>query len=117
MGFLWYITPKSPAMKNVIFRRSRLSSQVWLDGKSNFGKEDIAVVIGDRRPDTELDPMANATGPVREFSIEATAEVVKDQLKRGKAGRWEVICDEDAQLGGFDVAPTPLQYIALGVLF
>ena len=88
-----------------------------ITGYRRCDKEDIAVAIGEAKPNAELDPMAKATGPVREFSIEASAEVVQDQLKRGKAGRWEVICDEDAELGGFDVAPTPLQYFALGVLF
>jgi hypothetical protein len=61
--------------------------------------------------------MASVTGPVRLSSIEATAEVVQDQLKRGKAGRWEIVCDEGAGLGGLDVAPTPLQYFGLAVLF
>ncbi len=75
------------------------------------------MVIRDPRDNVEYDPMAGRRGPTRLSSIEATAEVVQDQLKRGKAGRWEVICDEGASLGGLDVAPTPLEYFALAVLF
>ena len=50
-------------------------------------------------------------------SVEATAEVVQDQLKRGNCGRWEIICDEPDSLGGLDVAPAPLHYFAMAVLF
>ena len=75
------------------------------------------MVIRDPKPNVEYDPMANTTGPVRESSVEASAEVVDDQVKRGKAGRWEVICDEPADLGGLDLAPAPLQYFALALLF
>ena len=75
------------------------------------------MVIRDPKPDVEYDPMANAGGPVRESFAEASAEVVEDQLKRGKAGRWEVICDEPADLGGLDIAPAPLEYFALALLF
>ena len=75
------------------------------------------MVIRDPKTEVQYDPMARVTGPVRLSSIEATAEVVQDQLKRGKAGRWEIICDEGASLGGLDVAPTPLQYFALAVLY
>jgi hypothetical protein len=75
------------------------------------------MVIRDPKPNIEYDPMAQVEGPVRHSSIEATAEVVQDQLKRGHAGRWELICDEGERIGGLDVGPTPLQYFALGVLF
>ena len=65
------------------------------------------MVIRDPKQEVEYDPMAGQQGPVRLSSIEATAEVVQDQLKRGKSGRWEIICDEGSSLGGMDVAPTP----------
>ena len=45
------------------------------------------MVIRDPKPNVEYDPMAKSTGPVRESFAEASAEVVEDQLKRGKAGR------------------------------
>lgn len=75
------------------------------------------MVIRDPKPGVQYDPMARVTGPVRLSSVEATAEVVQDQLKRGRAGRWEIVCDEPSGLGGLDVAPTPLQYFGMAVLF
>ena len=75
------------------------------------------MVIRDPNPDLQYDPMAKAVGRLRAFSREATAEVVLDQLKRGKAGRWEVICDEPTSLGGLDTAPAPLDYLGLAILF
>ena len=58
------------------------------------------MVIRDPKQGVEYDPMATQQGRVRVSSIEATAEVVQDQLKRGKSGRWEIICDEGPQPGG-----------------
>jgi hypothetical protein len=75
------------------------------------------MVIRNPKPGIEYDPMKNVTGPVRLASVEATAEVVLDQVKRGKAGRWEVICDEGERIGSYDLGPTPLQYFGWGVLF
>ncbi len=75
------------------------------------------MVIRDPKPDVQYDLMATVSGPVRRWYNEASAEVVQDQLKRGRAGRWEIFCDEPPSLGGLDVAPTPLQYFALSVLF
>ena len=75
------------------------------------------MVIRDPKPGVQYDPMARATRPVREWSLEASAEVVQDQLKRGKSSRWEIICDEPAGLGGLDVAPAPLEYFAIALLF
>jgi hypothetical protein len=80
-------------------------------------RKESAVVIRDPKPHVEYDPMKNVTGPVRTAAIECTAEVVHDQLKRGKSGRWEIICDEPPRIGGFDVAPTPLQYFGWAILF
>lgn len=75
------------------------------------------MVIRDPKLGVQYDPMARVTGSVRLSSVEATAEVVQDQLKRGRAGRWEIVCDEPSGLGGLDVAPTPLQYFGMAVLF
>ena len=75
------------------------------------------MVIRDPKPGVQYDPMARVTGSVRLSSVEATTEVVQDQLKRGRAGRWEIVCDEPTGLGGLDVAPTPLQYFGMAVLF
>ena len=75
------------------------------------------MVIRDPQPDVEFDPMAAVTGPVRESVAEASVEAVQGMLKRGSAGRWEVLCDEPPGLGGLDLAPAPLQYFALALLF
>ena len=75
------------------------------------------MAIGGPKPNTQLDPMGQTQGPVFRFTVESTAEVVHDQLKRGNSGRWEVICDEPQWLGGLDAAPTPLSYFSLALLF
>ena len=75
------------------------------------------MVIRDPKPHVQYDPMATVKGPVRSAFVEADAEIVEDQLKRGKGSHFEVLCDEPAGLGGLDVAPTPLHYFALGILF
>ena len=75
------------------------------------------MVIRDPKEHVEYDPMVGVRGPVRLASVEATAEVVQDQLKRGNCGKWEIICDEPPSLGGLDVAPAPLHYFAMAVLF
>ena len=75
------------------------------------------MVIRDPKPQVEYDPMATTKGPVRVASVEADAEIIEDQLKRGESGRREILCDEPANLGGLDLAPAPLHYFALGILF
>ena len=75
------------------------------------------MVIRDPKPHVQYDPFVGVTGPVRLSLVQASAEVVQDQLKRGKSGRWEIICDEPPGLGGLDVAPSPLHYFALAILF
>ena len=62
------------------------------------------MAINHPKPHVEYDPMATTHGPVRLTSIEADATIIDDQLKRGKCGRWEILCDEPETLGGLDVA-------------
>ena len=45
------------------------------------------MVIRDPKPQVEYDPMATTKGPVRVASVEANAEIIEDQLKRGESGR------------------------------
>jgi hypothetical protein len=52
------------------------------------------MVINNPKDHVEYDPMANVQGPVRWNSVEATAEIILDQVKKGRAKQWEVICDE-----------------------
>ena len=50
---------------------------------------------------------------------EAYTEVVAGemQLKRGTVGKFEVICDEPARIGGTDKHPSPMGYLALAIGF
>ena len=52
-----------------------------------------------------------------DIPIEATAEIVHDDLKRGNVGRWEILSDHPVEHGGMDVAPSPLHYFATSILF
>lgn len=78
------------------------------------------MTIGAGKPGVRYDPLdSSSKGRLarREYRVEATAEVVTDTIKRGKSGHWELICDEGKLLGGLDIAPAPMQYFALAVLF
>ena len=78
------------------------------------------MVIGDPNPEVRYDPLETSRGgrlTVRQYKVDATAEIVKDTIKRGKTGRWEIVCDETPILGGLAVAPAPMQYFAMAVLF
>ena len=50
---------------------------------------------------------------------EVLTEVVEGavQLKRGKAGEFEVFCDESERIGGTSKYPTPMSYMAMGTGF
>ncbi len=78
------------------------------------------MVIGEPDPNVQYDPLRTPSGnriAVRQYTIEASGEVVRDTIKRAKTGRWELVCDEGPRLGGLDIAPAPLQYFAASVLF
>ncbi len=38
-------------------------------------------------------------------------------LKRGKAGKFEVLSDEPARIGGTDTYPSPMTYLAMSIGF
>ena len=50
---------------------------------------------------------------------EVFTEVVlgKGQLKRGTFRHFEVFCDEAQRIGGDDLYPSPMTYMAMGVGF
>jgi len=75
------------------------------------------MAIGGPKPNTRLDPTGQDQGPVFRFSVESDAEIIQDQLKRGRSRRFEILCDEPQWLGGLDAAPTPLAYFSLALLF
>jgi uncharacterized OsmC-like protein len=39
------------------------------------------------------------------------------QLKIGRAGKFEVWCDEPARIGGTDTYPSPMAYLAMSIGF
>lgn len=68
--------------------------------------------IGERVIDKpELPPQGLAT----DSTVYTEVVVGEGQLKRGKAGKFEVFCDEGARIGGTDRYPTPMSYMAMGV--
>jgi len=77
------------------------------------------MTIGEPKPGVRYDPLDSSQGrlTVRRYWVDATAEVVQDTIKRGKSGHWELICDEGKSMGGLDVGPAPMQYLALSILF
>lgn len=78
------------------------------------------VISGESNPNVRYDPLDSASKgrlAVRRYKVDATAEVVHDTIKRGKSGHWELLCDEGKLLGGMDLAPAPMQYFALAILF
>lgn len=38
-------------------------------------------------------------------------------LKRGRAGKFEVLSDEPARIGGTDTQPSPMTYLAMSIGF
>ena len=50
-----------------------------------------------------------------EFDVAATRE--RRQRKKATFGKFEILCDETAQIGGDDSAPPPLAYFASSIAF
>jgi hypothetical protein len=79
-----------------------------------LGNEDLSEKIGERVIDKpELPPQGITTE--NDVLTEVIAGEV--QLKRGTAGKFEVLCDEPARIGGTDKYPTPMSYLALAIGF
>lgn len=49
------------------------------------------------------------------FDVHATRG--EAQSKRARFGRFEILCDESAMIGGSDSAPPPLAFFAASVAF
>jgi len=79
-----------------------------------LGNEDLSDKPGERVIDK---PELPAPGITNEN--EALTEVVEGelQLKRGTAGKFEVLCDEPARIGGTDRYPSPMSYLAMAIGF
>jgi hypothetical protein len=79
-----------------------------------LGNDDLSDKPGERVIDR---PELPAQGITNEN--EALTEVVEGQLqlKRGIAGKFEVLCDEPARIGGTDRYPSPMSYLAMAIGF
>ncbi|OGL64165.1 MAG: hypothetical protein A3J27_13300 [Candidatus Tectomicrobia bacterium RIFCSPLOWO2_12_FULL_69_37] len=53
------------------------------------------------------------------LTIAADTETIEGKLhlRRGRCGKFEVLCDEPGMMGGEGAHPTPLGYISMGVGF
>jgi hypothetical protein len=79
-----------------------------------LGNEDLSATPGQRVIDK---PELPAQGITNEN--EAVTETVAGelQLKRGRSGKFEVLCDEPARIGGSDRYPSPMTYLAMAIGF
>ena len=79
-----------------------------------LGNEDLSDKPGERVIDKPELPQQGITN-----ENEAVTEVIAGelQLKRGKSGKFEVFCDEAQRIGGDDLYPSPMTYMAMGVGF
>ena len=77
--------------------------------------------IGKAKEGVEYDPLVSRSQGTRlkkrGYRVEAEAEIIEGTIKRGKSGRFEVVCDETKGLGGLEIAPTPMQYLSWAILF
>lgn len=51
------------------------------------------------------------------FTFDVAARTETRQLKRADFGRFEILCDESAAIGGDDTAPPPLAYFGAALAF
>ena len=79
-----------------------------------LGNEDLSNEPGERVIDKPELPIGGITN-----ENEAYTEVIAGamQLKRGAVGKFEVLCDEPARIGGTDKYPSPMGYLALAIGF
>lgn len=79
-----------------------------------LGNEDLSEKVGERVIDK---PELPAQGITNENDVYTEVVAGEAQLKRGIAGKFEVLCDEPARIGGTDKYPTPMNYLALAIGF
>jgi hypothetical protein len=79
-----------------------------------LGNEDLSDKVGERVIDKpELPPQ----GITNENDVLTEVVAGEVQLKRGIAGKFEVMCDEPVRIGGTDTYPTPMSYLAMSIGF
>jgi hypothetical protein len=76
--------------------------------------EDLSDKPGERIIDKAELPVAGITNENDVLTETVSGQV---QLKRGKAGKFEVWCDEPTRIGGTDTYPSPMNYLAMSIGF
>ena len=79
-----------------------------------MGNEDLSDKPGERVIDK---PELPAQGITNENDVHTEFVGGEIQLKRGRAGKFEVYSDEAARIGGTDRYPSPMNYLALAIGF
>ena len=79
-----------------------------------LGNNDLSEKPGERVIDK---PELPAGGITNENDVYTETIAGELQLKRGRAGKFEVLCDEPARIGGTDTYPSPMSYLAMAIGF
>ena len=79
-----------------------------------LGNDDLSDKPGERVIDRAELPAAGITNENDVLTEVVSGEM---QLKRGTAGKFEVMCDEPARIGGTDQYPSPMTYLAMSIGF
>jgi hypothetical protein len=79
-----------------------------------LGNDDLSEKAGDRVIDK---PELPAPGITNENDVYTEVVSGEMQLKRGTAGKFQVLCDEPARIGGTDKYPSPMSYLAMSIGF
>lgn len=79
-----------------------------------LGNDDLSDKVGERVIDK---PELPAAGITNENDVYTEVVAGQMQLKRGVAGKFEVLCDEPTRIGGTDTYPSPMSYLAMAIGF
>ncbi|MBI4195832.1 MAG: hypothetical protein HY526_12225 [Betaproteobacteria bacterium] len=79
-----------------------------------LGNEDLSDKVGERVIDKPELPAGGITNENDVYTEVVSGEM---QLKRGTAGKFQVLCDEPARIGGTDKYPSPMAYLAMSIGF
>ena len=79
-----------------------------------LGNADLSDRPGERVIDQPELPVAGITN---ENEVQTGTVRGELQLKLGRAGKFEVYCDEPARIGGTDKYPSPMAYLAMAIGF
>jgi hypothetical protein len=79
-----------------------------------LGNEDLSAKPGERVIDK---PELPSQGITNENDVMTEVVSGELQLKLGRAGQFEVYCDEPARIGGTDRYPSPMSYLAMSIGF